>query len=166
MNQELLHILQHSLGVDRYGQGKQYRDHFVAGKKDEEKCRELVELGYMTERTPSEITGNAPWFSVTQAGKDAVARESPEPPKATASAKQEVWALCSQKIDRIAERMEDLVDSKMHSGGVDIPDDMNGNAQVRMSEVLVCSAMKELFGEYRNDFTREQVDDLDNLDYF
>jgi hypothetical protein len=85
MRNDLLHILQHSLGLDQYGQGNQYRNHFVAGGKDVGLCRELVGLGYMVERTASSMTGGDPWFSVTPAGVDAVAFESPRPPKVSKS---------------------------------------------------------------------------------
>lgn len=44
-----LQILQHALGVDEFGRGKQYRNHFCAGGADEVICRELVALGYMRE---------------------------------------------------------------------------------------------------------------------
>lgn len=88
MNSELLHILQHSLGLDKYGQGTQYRNHFCAGGKDVEKCRELVTFGYMQEFRPSLITGNMPGFRVTPKGIDAVALESPSPPKPTKSKKR------------------------------------------------------------------------------
>mgnify|MGYP001566408698 CR=1 FL=1 len=68
MRQELLHILRHSLGLDRYGQGDSYRNHFVAGGDDVTKCRELVSLGYMTERQGNELTGGGPLFHVTDLG--------------------------------------------------------------------------------------------------
>jgi len=83
MNQELLRILQHSLGVDKYGNGVQYRNHYVAGGEDIAMCRELVGMGYMKEGQPSELTGGDPLFMVTRAGKEAVSTESPEPPKLT-----------------------------------------------------------------------------------
>ena len=81
MRKELLQILQHSLGLDEYGQGNQYRNHFVAGGDDVRKCRELVDIGYMKERDDNGLTGGALWFSVTPQGIDAVAFESPSPPK-------------------------------------------------------------------------------------
>ena len=81
MNKELLGILQHYLGVDEYGQGDMYRNHFCAGGDDIEKCRELVVLGYMVERAPNVLTGGSIPFFVIQAGKDYVLNESPKPPK-------------------------------------------------------------------------------------
>ena len=81
----LLQILQHSLGLDEYGKGEQYRNHFVAGGDDVRKCLELVELGYMIKRNDNGLTGGEPWFSVTPKGIDAVALESPKPPKVSKS---------------------------------------------------------------------------------
>lgn len=80
LRHDLLHILQHSLGVDEYGQGRQYRNHFVAGGDDVTLCRELVSLGYMSERQATQLSGGDPWFQVTPAGIDAVALFSPAPP--------------------------------------------------------------------------------------
>ncbi len=76
----LLHILQHTLGVDEYGQGRQYRNHYVAGGDDVRLCRELAALGYMKERPATVISGGDPWFCVTPAGVDAVALFSPPAP--------------------------------------------------------------------------------------
>ena len=82
MTARQLEILQHSLGLDEYGQGTMYRNHFCAGVDDEAVCRELVALGYM-EQHPT--TDWLPYFncSVTKAGKAAVRSESPKPPKLT-----------------------------------------------------------------------------------
>lgn len=87
MTQEQLQILQHSLGVDQYGQGEQYRNHFCAGGSDENICRELVALGYMQQHRTTEML---PYFncSVTEEGKRAMAAESPTPPKLTRSQKR------------------------------------------------------------------------------
>lgn len=85
---DLLHILQHSLGLNQYGEGKQYRNHYVAGADDAAKCRELVAMGYMAEHPSSDLTGGAPLFQVTPAGIDAVALQSPAPPKLTRSQKR------------------------------------------------------------------------------
>ena len=81
---EQLHILQHSLGADKYGQGEQYRNHFCAGGKDEPTCRELVALGYMRQH---ETTPVYPYYncSVTEEGKRAMREQSPSPPKLTRS---------------------------------------------------------------------------------
>jgi len=83
MDKALLHILQHSLGVDQYGQGNQYRNHFAAssGDKDFDRCQRLVEMGFMANLGQREIWGDLHCFIVTPAGVEAVAVESPRPPK-------------------------------------------------------------------------------------
>lgn len=77
-----LDILQHSLGLDEYGRGNMYRNHFCAGADDEPVCRELIALGYMQQHS---TTKWLPYFncSVTESGKEALRRESPKPPKLT-----------------------------------------------------------------------------------
>lgn len=77
-----LHTLQHALGVDQYGKGDMFRNHYVGGETE---CRPLVALGMMTEHPASELTGGDPWFRVTDAGKTAVRDLSPIPPKLTRS---------------------------------------------------------------------------------
>lgn len=72
MTQKQLHVLQHSLGVDEYGQGEMNRNHFCAGGGDVDLCRELVALGFMAEYPASELTGGDPLFWVTEAGKRAM----------------------------------------------------------------------------------------------
>ena len=83
MEKELLHILQHSLGVDQYGQGNQYRNHFATGPggKDFDLCQQLAEMGLMKDLGTKRIWGDMHCFIVTPAGIDAVAIESPAPPK-------------------------------------------------------------------------------------
>lgn len=85
-----LHILQHSLGLDDYGQGRQYRNHFVTGpgSKDWDACRALVDAGLMVERPGSLLTGGDSVFIVTPAGIDFVALNSPPKPKLTRSQKR------------------------------------------------------------------------------
>ena len=87
MTAKQLEILQHSLGLDKYGQGEMYRNHFCAGGEDEVICRELVALGYMVQHRTTEML---PYFncSVTDAGKEAVKRESPKAPKLSRSQKR------------------------------------------------------------------------------
>ena len=90
---EHIHILQHSLGVDKYGQGNQYRNHFCTGKgsRDFDACRALLSVGLMTERAGSELTGGDSVFHVTPAGIDFVAFNSakrPTEPKLTRSQKR------------------------------------------------------------------------------
>ncbi len=81
-----LQILQHSLGVDEYGQGKMYRNHFCAGGADEAICRELVESGYMKAFTRSYL----PYCNctVTAEGKAAMLAQSTKPPKLTRGQKR------------------------------------------------------------------------------
>lgn len=81
---EQLQILQHSRGVDEYGKGRPYRNHFVTGpgSADWDNCQKLVEFGYMAiGRKPSEITGGDWGFFVTPAGDKAIYDQSPKPPK-------------------------------------------------------------------------------------
>jgi len=85
---EGLHILQHSLGVDEFGRGEQYRNHFVTGEGsiDHPICMTAVELGLMTRRSGSSLPfGGDDLFHVTDAGRAYVAKHSPAPPKLTAS---------------------------------------------------------------------------------
>lgn len=67
-----LEILQHALGVDPFGRGPMYRNHFCAGGDDEATCRELVQIGFME-------TFEREWLpyyncTVTEAGKRAMRR--------------------------------------------------------------------------------------------
>ncbi len=83
MTKDQLQILQHSLGVDQFGRGKQYRNHFCAGGDDEPICRELVAMGFMETFTRSSL----PYYNcrVTDAGVAAMYAASPNPPKKTRS---------------------------------------------------------------------------------
>lgn len=87
MNPKHLHILQHALGLDEYGQGSMYRNHFVTGEgsEDHAHCMTLVRLGYMDYRPKVPIAGYDDVFFVTEAGKTAVKSESPPPPKLSRS---------------------------------------------------------------------------------
>jgi len=87
MKEELLHILQHSLGVDQYGQGNQYRNHFATGPggKDFDRCLELAAMGMMQDLGSREAWGKMHCFIVTPHGVDAVALESPRPPRLSRS---------------------------------------------------------------------------------
>ena len=77
-----LKILQHSLGLNQYGEGRQYRNHFVTGpgSADYDDCLALVADGLMVERAGSEISGGYPVFCVTQKGVDFVKSHSPARP--------------------------------------------------------------------------------------
>ncbi len=87
MGKELLQILQHSMGLDQYGHGEQYRNHFVTGPggKDFAKCQQLTEMGFMQDLGTMQLCGGMHCFIITPAGKDYVAIESPTPPKITRS---------------------------------------------------------------------------------
>lgn len=78
-----LHILQHSLGLDRYGRGKPYRNHFCAGVDDVAICRDLVARGLMAEHRASAMTGGSPLFSVTESGRAYILEHRIDPPKLT-----------------------------------------------------------------------------------
>lgn len=83
LTSEQLHILQHSLGVNQYGQGSQYRNRFVTGPgtTDWSLFSELVALEMMKDYGPQQIAGGMHCFCVTPKGIDAVALQSPPPPK-------------------------------------------------------------------------------------
>lgn len=84
-----LSILQHSLGLDRYGRGKPYRNHFCAGVDDVAICRDLVARGLMAERQASAMTGGSPLFTVTEAGRALnILEHRIDPPKLTRSQKR------------------------------------------------------------------------------
>jgi hypothetical protein len=85
VTKQQLHILQHSLGVDEFGKGTQYRNHYVGGEED---CRPLVAMGYMIEHPPRAIFIGNSCFTVTAEGKKAMREESPNPPKLTRSQKR------------------------------------------------------------------------------
>jgi hypothetical protein len=89
MTARQLEIIQHSLGVDRYGRTPKgftpyTRNRFCAGVADEPDCRELVALGFMQQHKRTEMS---PYFncSVTDAGIKAMKEESPKPPKLSRS---------------------------------------------------------------------------------
>jgi len=85
-----LHILQHGLGVDEYGQGNQYRNHFVTGpeSKDFADCQALVALGLMNDYGAKPCYGGMHAFNVTTHGMDEVRMQSPPPPKLSRGAQR------------------------------------------------------------------------------
>lgn len=87
MDADQLHILQHSLGLDEYGRGNMFRNHFVTGEgsKDHADCMALVEAGFMGVCKSHPLAGGDDGFWVTDAGKAAVIKNSPAPPKLTRS---------------------------------------------------------------------------------
>jgi len=96
ITKQQLEILQHSLGLDKFGRCHYYRDgrelygfmpnrnHYCAGGSDEDVCRELVALGLMKQHLTTEVF-NYYNCSVTDDGKRMVREQSPEPPKVTRS---------------------------------------------------------------------------------
>lgn len=84
---EKIQVLQHSLGVDQYGQGEQYRNHFATGPdgKDWDICQELVFDGFMQRHAPREIFGGYYCFVVTRVGIHFMVSNSPVPPKLSRS---------------------------------------------------------------------------------
>ncbi len=87
---EKIHILQHSLGVDKYGQGTKYRNHFCTGpgSADYEICRALEADGLMRSRHGLSLSGGDYIFHVTKDGEDAVDAFSIQPPLLTRSQKR------------------------------------------------------------------------------
>ena len=86
---EDLHILQHALGLDDYGQGHAYRNRFVTTPStvDWPLCMAHVEAGRMERRGPHELFGGEEsyCFVVTDAGRQYVKEHSPEPPRLSRS---------------------------------------------------------------------------------
>lgn len=89
MRDESLHILQHALGLDDYGQGNAYRNHYVIGPECDgwAMCMEHVEAGLMVRHGPRDLYGGGEsyCFVVTDAGREYVRANSPKPPKRTRS---------------------------------------------------------------------------------
>ena len=87
MDAKHLQILQHSLGLDQYGRGSMYRNHFVTGEgsTDYADCMTLVDAGYMAVRKSHPLAGGDDCFWVTEAGKLAAVANSPAPPKLSRS---------------------------------------------------------------------------------
>ena len=81
MMADMLHILQHALGVDKFGRGDQYRRHFVTGEGslDHPTCMEAVAQGLMTRHSGNALTGEMDLFLVTDKGRAFVAARSPKP---------------------------------------------------------------------------------------
>lgn len=80
-----LQILQHSLGLDQFGQGIAYRRYFVTneGSIDHPDCMAMVAEGLMSRRAGSSLSATDDVFLVTVAGQQFVATNSPPPPKLT-----------------------------------------------------------------------------------
>ena len=101
LSPQQLHILQHSLGVNEYGEGRQYRNHFVTSPEipDGKLCEELVSLGMMRSQGARALAGGMHCYNVTPKGIDAVALQSTaRPPR--------------PKLNRSQQRYRDYVDSE------------------------------------------------------
>jgi hypothetical protein len=87
LDEKQLHILQHTLGLDQFGRGTFYRNHFVTGEgsKDHADCMSLVDAGLMTMRKDHPLRGGDDVFWATDQGKAAVVAQSPSPPKLSRS---------------------------------------------------------------------------------
>ncbi len=78
-----LNILQHALGLDQYGEGVPFRNHFVTGtgSRDYEDCCALVEAGLMAPHNGGLLTdGRESCSTVPCEGKSYVATQSPRRP--------------------------------------------------------------------------------------
>ena len=65
--------MRHALGVQKRGNAwtKPFRNHFVAGEADQPLWESLVGRGLaVRSRRPSELTGGAPCYSVTNRGRE------------------------------------------------------------------------------------------------
>lgn len=84
-----LHILQHALGLDDYGQGNAYRNHYVASEDCDgwDLCQAHVAAGRMTMRGPHDLYGgnDSYCFHVTDSGREYVRTNSQKPPKLSRS---------------------------------------------------------------------------------
>lgn len=84
-----LKILQHSMGLDQYGNGSKYRNRFVAGKghSDFDCILSMVSDGLMSESrvSGSSLCGGDSCFHVTPLGERFISENSPKPPKVSRS---------------------------------------------------------------------------------
>lgn len=82
-----LHILQHAHGLDQYGQGRDYRNHYCdrAGSPDYPDLLELVTAGLMINHGSISLSGGDSVFTVTSEGRKAIREQSPKPPKISRS---------------------------------------------------------------------------------
>ena len=83
----ILSVLQHALGVDEYGRGRQYRNHFVCGEGHHsyDACLDATDHGLMVRRESGMFGANGSCFLVTDAGREWMAENSPSPPKLSRS---------------------------------------------------------------------------------
>lgn len=83
LSEKQLHLLQHSLGVDRHGRGHRYRNHFVTGPGSDDfaGCLGLVSAGLMRDGGPQSSMRGDHLFQVTDLGVNAMLAQSPPPAK-------------------------------------------------------------------------------------
>jgi hypothetical protein len=92
-----LHILQHSLGCDQYGQtahransddhfGRYFRNRYVSYPTPD--LAALVDAGFMRDHGAYAICGGDHCYTVTEAGLTAMLAQSPKPPKLTRAQKR------------------------------------------------------------------------------
>lgn len=94
MSPEQLHIIQHSLGCDKYGisinrfpcEKLYYRNHYVSDPTPD--LTWLVDEGYMTCSKGNELSGQMNVYRVAGKGISAMKKESPPTPKLTRSQKR------------------------------------------------------------------------------
>lgn len=99
MRPEHLHILQHALGLDEFGQGVMYRNSYVTDDGDKD-CTALVTAGLMIRHAPRALFGGDPCFTVTEAGKAAMREHSPPPPRvARGRARYLAWLSAADAYD-------------------------------------------------------------------
>lgn len=88
LSRNLLQIMQHALGLDEHGRPIHrtpgYSRNYFACDPDPD-LESLVALGLMTDRGAREFAGGMHFYVVTDAGKAAVLRESPPPPRVSRS---------------------------------------------------------------------------------
>lgn len=86
-----LSILQHALGLDEFGRGTKYRNHFVSckGHHDQPEIDAMVSEGLMAQRhgIHQQLLGgeDSYCFYVTKEGERYIEEHSPKPPRLTRS---------------------------------------------------------------------------------
>jgi hypothetical protein len=82
-----LEVLLHSLGLDEYGRGRRYRNHFATDPESNDGaiCRSLVDVGFMVDHGARELAAGMHVYSVTPTGEAAIAAQCPKPPKVSRS---------------------------------------------------------------------------------
>jgi len=113
---EELHVLQHSLGLSKYGKAERwYRNHFCTspGSDDFDRCTKLVAAGFMQTRgAGGEIVGGMHTFTVTMEGIKAVEAQSPAEPKVSRSKQRYRAFLRSDGTRTFGEWLKDLKHAK------------------------------------------------------